>query len=255
MPKERPREPFKLPNSEAGRETQASKAYHAVRAMILRCELPPGSLINDRELTRQVGIGRTPIREALLRLASERLVVFQGNQSIQVAPVGFAEINDIYTVRLHLERLAWRLWVERASDEQVARLVHRFDRVPALVRAGDIEELINLDFIFHSQVYQECGNPILSQNLHSLSGVTYRLWFITNQKDIRAQANTARSHAPIIEAVRRRDVKALDTEISRHIAGAYEKIVDLFKTKIISRIGDMQIQLFTEEERHEKRNR
>ena len=255
MAKAAPKEPFRLPNADLGRETQASKAYHAIRAMILRCKLPPGSLINDRLLMKQLGIGRTPIREALLRLSGERLVLFQANHGIQVAPVGISEIDDLYTVRLHSERLAWRLWLERATEEQVDRLTHRFDNVPGLIRRGDIEELINLDFLFHSQVYQESGNPFLSQQLHSLSGVTYRLWFMTNRNDLKAQAQTARSHAPIIEAVRRRDPQRLDAEISRHIIAAYETIMDRFKTKTVSRIGDLEIQLFTEETNHGKKQR
>jgi DNA-binding GntR family transcriptional regulator len=235
------KEPFRLPSADLGRETQATKAYHAIRAMILRCELPPGSLVNDRELTKALNLGRTPIREALLRLTSERLVFFLGNQSIQVAPIGITEINDIYTLRLHLERLAWRLWLDRATNEQIERLTRCFDPVPSLVRKGDIDGLIDLDFVFHSQIYQESGNPFLSQQLHCLSGALYRLWFVTNPNDLKAQANTARSHAPIIDAVRRRDAKSLDAEISQHIISAYESTMNRFKSRMVGRIGDMEI--------------
>lgn len=253
MAKPKRREPFRLPHTEGGRETQAMKAYHAVRAMILRCELPPGSVINDRTLIKELGLGRTPIREALLRLSGERLVFFQMNQSIQVAPVGLAEINDLYTLRLHLERLAWRLWAENASDEQIDRLSHTFDPVAQMVRDGDLDGLIDLDFLFHSQVYQECGNPPLTQGLYSLSGMTYRLWFMTTRGDVKAQAATARSHGPIIEAVQRRDLRALDTEIARHISDAYDKIMDSFITKTVSRIGEIPIQLLKREEAYAKR--
>lgn len=248
MSKVKRREPFRLPELEGVRETQATKAYHAVRAMILRCELAPGSVINDRDLTKRLRIGRTPIREALLRLASERLVIFQQNQSIQVSGVDLAQINDLYTLRLHLERLAWRLWLERATAEQIERLTHIFDPAAAMQRQGDIEGIIDLDFLFHSQVYQECGNALLTKTLYSLSGLTYRLWFMTNNGDVKAQAQTAYSHAPIIEAVLRRDFERLDAEISSHIANAYQKIMDSFTTRAVSRIGDMPIRKLAKRE-------
>lgn len=249
------REPFRLPQAEGERETQATKAYHAVRAMILRCELPPGSAINDRQLIEKLGFGRTPLREALLRLTGERLVLFQRNQVIEVAPVGLSEINDLYTLRLHLERLAWRLWVERATEEQISRLAHIFDPVPAMTREGDVEGLLLLDFDFHSQVYQECGNPFLTQALYNLSGLTYRLWFMTNTNDVKAQAATARSHGPIIDAVRRRDAATLDTEIERHVSEAYDAIMDKFLTNTVSRIGQIPIQLLDKEHSNGRRIR
>jgi DNA-binding GntR family transcriptional regulator len=248
MSKLRRREPFRLPELDGVRETQATKAYHAIRAMILRCELSPGSVINDRDLTKRLRIGRTPIREALLRLSGERLVIFQQNQSIQVSAVDLAQINDLYTLRLHLERLAWRLWLERATQDQVERLTHVFDPAAAMQVQGDIEGIIDLDFLFHSQVYQECGNALLTKTLYSLSGLTYRLWYMTNGGDVKAQVQTAYSHAPIIDAVLRGDLEKLDSEISNHIASAYQKIMDSFTTRVVSRIGDMPIKRLTKRE-------
>jgi DNA-binding GntR family transcriptional regulator len=167
--------------------------------------------------------------------------------------VDLAQINDLYTLRLHLERLAWRLWLERATQEQIERLTHIFDPAAAMQRQGDIEGIINLDFLFHSQVYQECGNALLTKTLYSLSGLTYRLWFMTNNGDVKAQAQTAYSHAPIIDAVQRRDFGKLDAEIAAHIANAYQKIMDSFTTRAVNRIGDMPIRkLTTREERDVK---
>ena len=229
-------------------ETLTDQAYNRLEEMIVTLELAPGSLLSEQALSLRLGIGRTPIREALLRLSGERLVIFQQNQSIQVSGVDLAQINDLYTLRLHLERLAWRLWLERATQEQVERLTHIFDPAAAMQRQGDIEGIIDLDFLFHSQVYQECGNALLTKTLYSLSGLTYRLWFMTNNGDVRAQAQTAYSHAPIIEAVTRRDFERLDAEISGHIANAYQKIMDSFTTRAVSRIGDMPIRKLTKRE-------
>ncbi|WP_420408115.1 GntR family transcriptional regulator [Hoeflea sp.] len=241
-------DPFRLPQTDDGaRETQATQAYHAIRAMILRCELQPGATISDKTLGNKLDFGRTPIREALLRLSSERLVLFLRNQSIIVAPIELGEINDLYTLRLHLERLAWRLWLGRASDSQVERLASIFDDIPKLVRAGDVEGLLHLDFLFHSQVYRECENPFLTQSLYNLSGTTYRIWHMTSTRDVQVQADTARSHAPIIEAVYARDAARLDSEIEAHITHAYDQIMQSFLDDTVKSVGELPIKLFNKE--------
>jgi DNA-binding GntR family transcriptional regulator len=150
-------------------------------------------------------------------------------------------------LRLHLERLAWRLWLEEAGDKQSDRLASVFDDVPKLVRAGDAEGLLHLDFLFHSQVYRECGNPFLTQSLYNLSGATYRMWHLTSMRDVHAQADTARSHAPIIDAVYARDFAALDREIERHISLAYDDIMKRFISNSVSRIGDIPIKLLNKD--------
>lgn len=244
--------PFRLPQVEDGvRETQATQAYHAIRTMILRCDLKPGEVISDKALGAKLDFGRTPIREALLRLSSERLVLFQQNKSVVVAPIGLGEINDIYTLRLHLERLAWRLWLDEASDKQVENLASIFDDIPKLVRASDIEGLLHLDFLFHSQIYRECGNPFLTQSLYNLSGVTYRMWHITSSRELQIQADTARSHTSIVEAIYARDAAWLDREIESHISHSYDQIMREFTHNTVSRIGDIPINLFKKEHHDE----
>lgn len=243
MSKATTRDPFRLPQPDGARETQATQAYHAIRAMILRCELEPGSVVNDRVLGEKLDYGRTPIREALLRLSGEQLILFQSNHSIVVAPVDLDQINHLYTLRLHLERLAWRLWLDEASDHQIERLARTFDSVPRLVQAENVEGLLHLDFQFHAQIYNECGNDFLTHALYNLSGQTYRMWFITNRRDVNAQAATALSHAPIIAAVRERDAAALDREIEKHIRHAYDDIMNQFINKTVNRVGEMPVQL------------
>lgn len=235
-------EPFRVPQPEGVRETQATQAYNAIRVMILRCDLKPGSVINDKALSEKLGYGRTPIREALLRLSGEQLVRFQGSHGIVVTPVDLDKINHLYTLRLHLERLAWRLWLERADDDQIESLSSVFEDVPDLKAAGDVEALLHLDFVFHAQIYNECGNPFLKQALYNLSGLTYRVWYIANRRDVQAQAATALSHAPLIEAAQARDAQALDREIEAHIRNAYVEIMDHFVSSTVHNIGDLPVE-------------
>jgi DNA-binding GntR family transcriptional regulator len=232
--------PFQVADLSFGPETAATKAYYAIRRRILRCQLAPGAMINDRMLMEELELGRTPIREALLRLSAERLVFFSG-QGIQVAPVTVESISDLYTARLHYERLAWQLWLRKATPEQGACLASVFDGAEALVDAGDEEGLIDLDFRFHSQVYAECGNGFLTSHLNNLAGLSFRVWFLSNPHKMEHHVLTMRSHDPLIEAVKRRDAVGLDREVTDHITDAFHTVVQRLKGDGVAVAADLSM--------------
>lgn len=221
--------------------TQAARAHAAIRRKIVTCELRPGSVVNERALMEALDFGRTPVREALLRLASERLVVFKANQSIQVAPVGFEEVRELYEVRLHSERLAWRLWLHNRSDEDVERLAHCFDMADALIDAGRMTDVVNLDFDFHAFAWRNAGNRFLAQHLYNLGGLSYRLWHLTGDRSPPHMRKLVISHMPILDALRAGDEARLDREITRHVTDAFEYVLERLKGHGLDRVRQMDI--------------
>jgi DNA-binding GntR family transcriptional regulator len=217
-----------IPPLDQVRETAASRAYRAIRERILRCELEPGALINERALMRDTSFGRTPVREALLRLSTEGLVIFSG-QGIHIAPVTFESVSALYTARLHAERLAWQLWLRTVNDERTSRLAAAFYKAEEFEARADEKGLVELDFGFHSQVYEECGNAFLAGHLYNLLGLSFRLWFVTNPNRRNYHLQTALSHEPIIAAVRARDADALDRVVSKHITSAFHAMIERMK--------------------------
>jgi GntR family transcriptional regulator, rspAB operon transcriptional repressor len=229
-------------NDELGRETAAKRAYQAIRERILRCGLPPAAAINERLLMDDLAIGRTPIREALLRLAAEGLVVFSG-QGIHVAPVTLQSISALYTARLHAERLAWQLWMRLADSRQIERLAAAFETAAQLAEHGDEEGLVDLDFRFHSQIYEECGNPFLTGHLYNLTGLSFRVWFLANPHELEHHLLTVRSHDPIIAAVRAHDTARLDREITAHITNAFHAVVERMKGQDVAVAAQLGMKL------------
>jgi len=213
---------------EAANETDAYRAYQAIRHRILRCRLAPGSVVNERTLMEEISIGRTPIREALLRLSAEGLVVYSA-QSIHVAPISFESLSALYTARLNAERLAWRLWIRAATPERIETLASAFDTATELAKKGDDEAFVELDFRFHNQVYKECGNPFLSRHLHNLNGLSFRVWFLSHPHQTKQHLLTVRSHDPIIKAVRKRNAAAIDRAVTEHICSAYDTVIERLK--------------------------
>lgn len=220
-------------------QTQAAKAYKTLRSMILRCELRPGDVVNEKVLIHELGIGRTPIREALLRLAGERLVLFRSSQ-IQIASIGVDDIRDLFELRMHNERMAARLFLRRLTPEREHALEHSFDRAPALLEQDNVNAVINLDFEFHSLLYHGSRNAFLIHHLHNLFGHSYRLWWLTHEtSDADDMGHIVSSHEPIIDAVKRRDPAALDKEITAHIVNSFERAIAVLKGDGVDGIKDL----------------
>src|SRR5512135_2592148 len=100
----------------------ADRAYDAIRELIVTLELPPGAVVREPELTERLGVGRTPVREALRRLAQERLVEVYPRRGIFVTPVNIRDLASLSEVRAVLESHAARLAAERATAEERGEL-------------------------------------------------------------------------------------------------------------------------------------
>jgi GntR family transcriptional regulator, rspAB operon transcriptional repressor len=229
---------------EAANGTDASRAYQAIRHRILRCRFAPGSVINERTLMEEISIGRTPIREALLRLSAEGLVVYSA-QSIHVAPISVDSVSALYTARLNAERLAWRLWIRAATPERIDTLASAFDPAAVLAKKGDDEGFVELDFRFHNQVYKECGNPFLTKHLYNLNGLSFRVWFLSHPHQIKQHLQTVRSHDPIIKAVKQRNAAAIDRAVTEHICSAYDSVIERLKGDGVSVASSLGVRELT----------
>lgn len=226
---------------EVEEKTQSARAYRAIRRSILECRLAPGEMIDDRRLMSDLGFGRTPVREALLRLASDRLVHFLAGQGIQVAPIGLNEIRDLYEDRLHSERLAARLMMERITPELIEQFQHCFDNAEPMLRKGKLVETIALDFRFHSLIYHGSGNKFLIHHLHHLFGHSYRVWYLTRDKTAADMRATIRSHDQLVAAIVNQKADWLDMLLKRHIIEAYDNVLERIRGRSIDTIGDMEV--------------
>lgn len=223
-----------------GARTLSGQAYEIIRTAILECRIPPSAIIDERALMKEHGLGRTPIREALLRLSGERLVLFRARQVIQVAPIDASDIRDLYELRLHSERLAARLMLERRTPELVDNLSRCFDKAPTLLAQGRIRDVIGLDFRFHALLYEGACNQFLSTMLRNLFGHSYRLWQMTSRGNVKEMEAIVRSHDPIIDAIRAGDAERLDAEIAEHIASAYDRVISVLRGTTIDNLGALR---------------
>jgi DNA-binding GntR family transcriptional regulator len=150
----------------------ADRAYLAIRGLIVSLELPPEAVIDERALMQRLGLGRTPVREALRRLAHEQLVEVFPRRGMFVSGVDVRDLARISEVREALEPEAARLAAERATDEERAGL-HSLEH--EIGRGGD---LMALDERVHRAIYAAAHNHLLEKTLGEYYVLALRIWMI-----------------------------------------------------------------------------
>ena len=184
----------------------ADKAYHEIRGLIVSLELAPGAVIDERELIERLEIGRTPVREALRRLAQERLVEVYPRRGMFVTGVDVRELARLSEVREVLEPEAARLAAERATDadrEAMRALLAELD-------AGG-SELMGLDERIHRAVYRAAHNDLLEATLEQYYVLALRIWTIALDRAHELE-EAVEAHRALLEAIHAGDGdRAADT--------------------------------------------
>ena len=160
------------------------EAERRLRDAILRAELEPGERLTEDELAAWLGVSRTPVREALARLASEGLVVIDANRGARVAPFDPDEVRDLVELSRELVLLAQRLAATRASDEEIRTIRSCHDRRLAALAAGDRPGVEAATLQFHMTILAASRNhelqriyPMLALRLERVFRVTFPEWF------------------------------------------------------------------------------
>jgi DNA-binding GntR family transcriptional regulator len=216
-------------------QSLADRAYYAIREWIVTLELAPGSVVSERDLMERLGVGRTPVREALRDLAREQLVEVFPRRGIFVSGVEVGDIAGLSEVRRVLESQAARLAAERrngddlvATEALLGELAGGVDTrggVPpggiALSDKTAERGLIDLDQRIHRHVYRCTHNPFLEATLEEYYVLTLRIWFLALDRVERLD-DAVREHHELLEAIRDGDADRAEDVMRRHIV-AFEQ--------------------------------
>jgi DNA-binding GntR family transcriptional regulator len=195
-------------------ESLAEKAYVAIRRLIVTLALGPGSVINERELVERLGIGRTPVREALRRLAQEGLVEVYPRRGMFVTDVDVRKLALVSEVRVALEPEAARLAAERATDAERAELQELLDELDTA--GSDDHALMALDEGIHRAVYRCARNDLLATTLEQYYVLALRIWTIA--LDRQHELNDAvQGHRALLEAIHDGDGERAAATMRAHV--------------------------------------
>ena len=191
-------------------------AYEQIKRHITACDFRPGDYLNEAELSARLGIGRTPVHQAIDRLMMEGLVQVMPRKGIIVTPVSLDDVLQTIDVRLLNECHCVRLAAERASEDDIRSLGDILARAEAELPGRNSERLMRLDREFHGALAQSARNAVLADILGRLHDKSLRFWILS----LNTPGHHARVHAQhraILDAIRAHDPAAAERAMREHI--------------------------------------
>lgn len=190
-----------------GSETLTDQAYRTLEEMIVVLQLEPGEVLSEQALSKELDIGRTPIREALQRLAREGLVVILPRKGILVSETNPRKQLLVLEVRREVERLLSRAGAKRRTEEQAARLLEIADGMEQAAVENDDIAFMRLDREMNSLVTASAHNEYASRVMGLLQGLSRRFWYV-HYRQTADMPLCARLHADQARAIAQGDEAA-----------------------------------------------
>ncbi|MDX1739377.1 MAG: GntR family transcriptional regulator, partial [Alphaproteobacteria bacterium] len=159
------------------KEKLADKAYRQLEEMIVTLRLRPGSILSEPDLCERLGIGRTPIREALQRLSTDRLVSIQPRRAMIVSEVSASEMLRVLEVRRPLELLIAQLAATRADDQERKALERCAEEINEAAKNHDVDEFMRADKRFDMILGEASRNHFAFRSCMPLQGMSRRFWY------------------------------------------------------------------------------
>jgi DNA-binding GntR family transcriptional regulator len=193
-----------------------NKVGEALRSAILSGELVAGQLYSVQDLAEVLGVSRTPVREALIRLASQGMVRFERNRGVRILQSTPQDLEEVFELRLLLEVPAARLAVARMQDADVAELRKCLDEMKGAAEAGDERGLMAADRSFHTIILEAAGNTRLAVFVDSLRDLVLTRG-VSTAGTSRTLRDIADEHAPILEKIEARDADGAASAMQSHV--------------------------------------
>ena len=200
--------------------SQSAMAYEQIKEMIFRMELRPGDRIPEQQISARLSVSRTPIHDALRRLASEGLVTIGPNRGASVTRFTDSEIREIGAVRLVQDILAAQLASYYGSAADFDRLCVLADACETASSRGDVYGRIQTDSDFHLEIAKISGNSRLISQQYALYQQIHLIQ-ISQYTDVAHSLVQIHHHRPIVAAIRGRDLEEARGLICQHIKEFY----------------------------------
>ncbi len=200
----------------------------AIRDAIINGTLKPRERLMEIQMAEELGVSRTPIREALRKLELEGFIVMIPRKGAFVADMTFKDIADIFEIRAALEGLAAALAAERITDEELEKMErHLVEKADAIAR-GDMERLVEVDTEFHESIYKASRNDRLQGIINNLREQIQR-FRATSLAYPGRMKQSLDEHRAIVEAIHARDAALARQVTQEHIENAEQSMIESIK--------------------------
>lgn len=204
--------------------------FQTLRTAILSGKLEPGERLMELHLAHQLGVSRTPVREAIRKLELEGLVITIPRRGAVVAQITQTDLEDVLEVRCALEELAVRKACRNMKEKQFEELRKAAQRFEQSVAAGDLMASAQADVEVHELISEATGNRRLIQILNNIRSQVYR-YRLENLKNKASHPDLIREHTQLVRALMDRDEEAAAQIIRIHIGNQRNAIIQNLQSK------------------------
>lgn len=218
-------EDFNLQKDGSDKYSLRGRVFNKLREDILSGQYHENEELRENTIGQELGVSRTPVREALRQLELEGLVTMIPNKGAYVTGITAKDIHDIYIIRSFLEGLCARWACENITEAQIEALEEILYLSDFHARRSHHEQLVELDNKFHDLIYKASGSKILDHVLSDFHRYVERIRKITLAVPDRA-SKSSQEHAAILDAIRKRDGKLAEELAHEHIMKTIKNISD-----------------------------
>lgn len=224
--------------AKSARRTSTENVYDILRRKVIDSELTPGSQLLEQELAIMLGVSRTPVREALVRLQNEGLVEVIPRHGVRILPMSISDMKEIYEILISLEPMAAELIALRGATEgELAELRACCDRMVETLDRDDIEQWAQADEDFHLNIIRMSGNKRLADVVLNCWDQVHRARYFTLRLRSHPQPRKSiEEHLDIIEAIRQRDGARANRLFRQHRERGGNEQIDILRTFRIHQI-------------------
>lgn len=189
------------------RVSMRNNAYEIIKDAIISGGLEPGRKIKDVELSDQLGISRTPVREAMLRLEDEEFIISKPNSYTMVAPINIAETKEIYSIVIALETLALQEAILTVTPTQIKNLEKINKKYSSAIESNNAKDCLRYDIEFHNSLVALSSNKELEKVLKKLKDKILRVESFYFHK-VSPKQKSLNEHRIIIEGIKNKELQA-----------------------------------------------
>jgi DNA-binding GntR family transcriptional regulator len=212
--------------SQAPRATSAVLVYETLHEDIIALRIQPGASLSENDLASRYGVSRTPVREALLRLADEGLVEIVPKSGTTVSRIPYAQLNEAIVIRKALEEVAVREASRRATKSQITGLWSLVERQREAAKADDRKGFHAADEAFHAAIAEAAGYPGIWQLVNQVKVQVDRIRHLTLPEGGR-MLRVTKEHAAVLTAMEKRDAERAIAAMRSHLDGLDHSLPDI----------------------------
>ena len=208
-------------------ELLSKKVYHILKARIIKGDLAQGGKLFEAKIAEQLGVSRTPVREAIKGLAAEGLVKMNPNQGVVVINISIEDLQEVLQIRRVLEGLAASIVAEKINKEEIEKLEEIIEKMSMIISKPkpDVVAYSELNAEFHKLILIACGNKRLMKICNNLSSSDHRFRIRSLRDNLGRLKYSLKEHQEIVEALKRKNTKQADRLSQKHIENVLANIL------------------------------